>query len=88
MERAVKTPAGKFERQGSFWERRERYEHGPGIDHAPYLVQVESDASQVTATAMVRSGRLATTVRKQFIIAVVNVESRRVDFLGFDWWRA
>ena len=64
------------------------YEHGPGIDHAPYLVQVESDASQVTATAMVRSGRLATTVRKQFIIAVVNVESRRVDFLGFDWWRA
>ena len=64
------------------------YEHGPGIDHAPYLVQVEKDASQVTATGMVRSGRLATTVRKQFIVAIVNVESRKVDFLGFDWWRA
>lgn len=64
------------------------YEHGPGIDHAPYLVQVEEDGSEVTATAVVRSGRLATTVRKQFIIAVVNVDSRKVDFLGFDWWRA
>jgi len=64
------------------------YEHGPGIDHAPYLVQVEKDDSQVTATGMVRSGRLATTVRKQFIIAVVDAESRKADFLGFDWWRA
>ena len=64
------------------------YEHGPGIDHAPYLVQVEKDGARVTATAMVRSGRLATTVRKQFIIAVANEESRKVDFLGFDWWRA
>src|SRR6059058_58033 len=64
------------------------YEHGPGIDHAPYLVQVEGDQSPVTATGMVRSGRLATTVRKQFIIAVVNAESRKADFLGFDWWRA
>ena len=64
------------------------YEHGPGIDHAPYLVQVERDGSEVTATGVVRSGRLATTVRKQFIIAVVNVEGRKVDFLAFDWWRA
>ena len=52
------------------------------------IVQVEKDESPVTATAMVRSGRLATTVRKQFIIAVVNVDSRKADFLGFDWWRA
>ncbi len=64
------------------------YEHGPGIDHAPYLVQVADDKSRITATAVVRSGRLATTVRKQFIIAVVDAKSRKVDFLGFDWWRA
>jgi len=64
------------------------YEHGPGIDHAPYLVEVQKDDSEVTATGMVRSGRLATTVRKQFMIAVVNVENRKVDFLSFDWWRA
>lgn len=64
------------------------YEHGPGIDHAPYIIQVEKAGNQITATDMVRSGRLATTVRKQFIIAVVNESSERVDFLSFDWWRA
>jgi tRNA-intron endonuclease len=64
------------------------YEHGPGIDHAPYIVQVEKQGSLITATDMVRSGRLATTVRKQFIIAVANEGKGKVDFLAFDWWRA
>jgi tRNA splicing endonuclease len=32
------------------------------------------------------SGRLATTVRKQFLIATV--KGGRVSFLSFDWWRA
>jgi tRNA-intron endonuclease, archaea type len=64
------------------------YEHGPGIDHAPYLVQVEKKGTRITATGVVRSGRLATTVRKQFIIAVVEAETGKVDFLAFDWWRA
>ena len=64
------------------------YEHGPGIDHAPYIVQVVAPESTMTATSMVRSGRLATTVRKQFIIAVVNAAKEKVEFLTFDWWRA
>lgn len=64
------------------------YEHGPGIDHAPYIIQVEKGANDITAIDMVRSGRLATTVRKQFIIAVVNDDGEKVDFLSFDWWRA
>lgn len=64
------------------------YEHGPGIDHAPYIIQVEKTGNQITATDMVRSGRLATTVRKQFIVAVVETAGERVDFLSFDWWRA
>jgi tRNA-intron endonuclease len=64
------------------------YEHGPGIDHAPYIIQVEKTGNQITATDMVRSGRLATTVRKQFIIAVVDDKGEKVDFLSFDWWRA
>jgi len=64
------------------------YEHGPGIDHAPYIIQVEKTGNQITATDMVRSGRLATTVRKQFIIAVVDDAAEKVDFLSFDWWRA
>ena len=64
------------------------YEHGPGIDHAPYIVQVMSPRSTITATAMVRAGRLATTVRKQFIVAISDAEKNTVDFLRYDWWRA
>jgi tRNA-intron endonuclease len=64
------------------------YEHGPGIDHAPYIVQVMSPHSTITATAMVRSGRLATTVRKQFIVAISDPSKNSVDFLRYDWWRA
>ncbi|HME18436.1 MAG TPA: tRNA-intron lyase [Nitrososphaerales archaeon] len=64
------------------------YEHGPGIDHAPYIVQVMPPMASMTATSLVRSGRLATTVRKQFIIAMPDREKRGVEFLRFDWWRA
>jgi tRNA-intron endonuclease, archaea type len=64
------------------------YEHGPGIDHAPYIVQVVSPDSKMTATSMVRSGRLATTVRKQFIIAISDKDKKTIDFLRYDWWRA
>ena len=63
------------------------YEHGPGIDHAPYLVQVASPEDLMTATGIVLSGRLATTVRKQFIIAVPFPAKKSVEFIAFDWWR-
>ena len=64
------------------------YEHGPGIDHAPYIIQVVKPGTIMTATGAVRSGRLATTVRKQFIIAVADTDRASVDFLAYDWWRA
>lgn len=64
------------------------YEHGPGIDHAPYLVQVVKPDDDITATSIVLSGRLATTVRKQFILALVDIKQDKVSFLSFDWWRA
>ena len=63
------------------------YEKGPGIDHAPYLVQVYSRSEPVTATGIVLAGRLATTVRKQFILAIAG-RNDRVDFLALDWWKA
>ena len=62
------------------------YKHGPGIDHAPYLVQFMKPGHGLTATHIVLSGRLATTVRKQFLIATVR--GRRIFFFSFDWWRA
>jgi tRNA-intron endonuclease len=64
------------------------YEHGPGIDHAPYLVEVVKPAYRITAPRVVLSGRLANTVRKQFVLAIVDRKKERVSFLGFDWWRA
>jgi tRNA-intron endonuclease len=64
------------------------YEQGPGIDHAPYLVRVFRATDDLTATGVVLAGRLATTVKKQFILAIPKVMERKVDYVGFDWWRA
>jgi tRNA-intron endonuclease len=64
------------------------YERGPGLDHAPYLVSVKSSGEDVTSTDIVRAGRLATTVRKRFIIAVPNPSMRGVRYLVFDWFKA
>jgi len=64
------------------------YEHGPGIDHAPYLVQVVKPKDMLTATAIILAGRLATTVRKQFILAIPRLKEKKVEFVAFDWWRA
>jgi tRNA-intron endonuclease, archaea type len=63
------------------------YEKGPGIDHAPYLIQVYSRNDTITSTEVVLAGRLATTVRKQFILAIPKGKDK-VDFLALDWWKA
>ena len=63
------------------------YVRGPGIDHAPYLIQVYSRNDPVTSTGIVLAGRLATTVRKQFILAIPKGKDK-VDFLALDWWKA
>jgi tRNA-intron endonuclease, archaea type len=64
------------------------YERGPGIDHAPYLIEVYKRKDLVTATGIVLAGRLATTVKKQFILAVPNLNKKNVVYVGFEWWRA
>jgi tRNA-intron endonuclease, archaea type len=64
------------------------YEQGPGIDHAPYLVQVFRATDDLAATGIVLAGRLATTVKKQFILAIPKVKQKKVNYVGFDWWRA
>ena len=62
------------------------YKHGPGIDHAPYVVQVEKLSNELGATDIVKAGRLASTVKKTFIIAIEAKE--QVDYLEFRWWKA
>ena len=63
------------------------YQKGPGIDHAPYLVQVYNRRDSIATTGVVLAGRLASTVRKQFILAISNGKDK-VDYLALDWWKA
>jgi tRNA-intron endonuclease len=61
------------------------YENGPGLDHAPYIVQIMNISNKITAAEIVKAGRLATTVRKSFILAIINDDIR---YLEFNWWKA
>lgn len=63
------------------------YERGPGIDHSPFLVSVMLNEEKVDATDIVRAGRLATTVRKRFIVAIPDLKEGKVRYLMFKWWR-
>jgi tRNA-intron endonuclease len=64
------------------------YEFGPGIDHAPFLILVMNEEDFMTAPDLVRAGRLATTVKKRFVFAVVNEARNEVTYLVSKWWKA
>jgi tRNA-intron endonuclease len=64
------------------------YKYGPGVEHAPYMVSVKKAGSDISATEIVKAGRLATTVRKRFIIAVPDLAVDRVKYLIFKWFKA
>jgi tRNA-intron endonuclease len=60
------------------------YQHGPGIDHAPFIVHALPKGTTINPIETVRAGRLATTVRKKFIIATIS-PSGTVNYLIFEW---
>ncbi|MBN2229600.1 MAG: tRNA-intron lyase [Candidatus Thorarchaeota archaeon] len=62
------------------------YEKGPGIDHAPFLVHVIAQKTGVVPLDIVRAGRLATSVKKRFIIATVK-ENGEIAHYSFIWHR-
>lgn len=64
------------------------YKYGPGTEHAPYMVSVKRDTSTITATDIVKAGRLATTVRKRFIIAIPDLKTKNIQYLIFKWYKA
>ena len=64
------------------------YEFGPGIDHAPFLVDVLPMNSMLDPIEIVRAGRLSHSVRKRFIIAVTNPETKEVSYYMFKWFKA
>ena len=64
------------------------YKQGPGVDHAPYMVSVKKRQDEMTATDLVKAGRLATTVRKRFIIATPEPKTEQIQYLIFKWFKA
>ncbi len=64
------------------------YKIGPGLEHAPFIVQVKDFEDKISALDVIRSGRLATTVKKHFTIAVPELRTKRVLYILFEWWRA
>jgi tRNA-intron endonuclease, archaea type len=64
------------------------YKYGPGVEHAPYMVSVKTASSNISATEIVKAGRLATTVRKRFIIAVPGLGNDKVKYIIFKWFKA
>jgi len=64
------------------------YKYGPGVEHAPYMVSVKHEGSEMSATEIVKAGRLATTVRKRFIIAVPGSDAEKTKYLIFKWFKA
>jgi len=64
------------------------YKRGPGVEHAPYMVSVKKKTDEVTATEIVKAGRLATTVRKRFIVAVPDPGTEKIRYLIFKWFKA
>ena len=64
------------------------YKRGPGLEHAPYMVTVKKNMSEISATDIVKAGRLATAVRKRFIIAVTDLKNEKNRYLIFKWFKA
>ncbi len=57
------------------------YRSGPGLDHSSFCIQVLSNRSKITSTDVVRSARLATSVKKKFLLANPLTKS----YFSFKW---
>ncbi len=62
------------------------YRRGPGIDHAPFLLSIFPRDSTIGPIDLVLSGRLATSVRKRYVIATV-LSDQQIRYYVFQWNR-
>ncbi len=60
------------------------YHKGPGLDHSPYVITARSRGTKLTAIELVRAGRLATSVRKKYVIATI-LSNNEIKYYGFVW---
>lgn len=61
------------------------YKYGPHLEHAPLLINVFSKDKELLGIDFVRSGRLATSVKKKWALALVFNDN--VEYLTFKWHR-
>ncbi len=61
------------------------YRKGPGLEHAPFLVDVIESGTKIGSDELVRAGRLATSVRKRFIYAIV--DDKKIKYVLFKWFK-
>ncbi|MFX0035762.1 MAG: tRNA-intron lyase [Candidatus Hermodarchaeota archaeon] len=59
------------------------YRLGPGLEHSLFMVHVLPHDSEISAVDMVRAGRLATSVRKKFVIA----NPLTCSYYFFEWFK-
>jgi len=59
------------------------YKKGPGLEHSSFIVHVQPNDSKISAIDMVRAGRLATSVRKKFVIA----NPLTCSYYFFEWFK-
>ncbi|MGQ9596859.1 MAG: tRNA-intron lyase [Thermoproteota archaeon] len=64
------------------------YEHGPGIDHAPAILEVKKKNDRIDAPDFIRAGRLATSVKKLFVFAISDPDRNDVKYIVSKWWKA
>jgi tRNA splicing endonuclease len=62
------------------------YEYGPGLDHAPFLVDVLRKESFFSDLQIIRAGRLTHSVRKKLLIASVDLKTRKINYYLFEWF--
>ncbi|HLH45314.1 MAG TPA: tRNA-intron lyase [bacterium] len=60
------------------------YIKGPGIDHAPFLVQVVPETYRLSGIEVIRAGRLSHGARKRFVFATVT-EQRKPIYITLSW---
>jgi tRNA-intron endonuclease len=62
------------------------YHQGPGLDHSSYVITTLPRNSKVSAIGLVQAGRLATSVRKKFVIATI-LPNQTIRYYGFMWYK-
>lgn len=59
------------------------YRQGPGIDHSSFCIQVLSPLTKISSIDVVRSARLATSVKKRFVLANPTTKT----YFSFKWFK-